>query len=114
MRVQVLWLHEQWGREEMYYWRDQGKSKKWTQDEIALMHIHYATMPKQQLMALLPERTWQSILWYGKQVLGIPRTNPTKLAKEFDIGTSFSDLEIMRNKGIPQYARYTNWESLCR
>ena len=114
MKVQVLWLHEAWGREEMYYWRDQGGSKRWTEEEIALMHKHYATMPKHQLMALLPERSWRSVLWYGRQVLGIPRTNPRKLAKEFDENTSHSDLEFMRNKGIPQYTRCTNWESLFR
>ena len=110
LRIQVSWLHSEWGREEMYYWREEGRSKKWTEEEIALLREHYATMPKEQLMPLLPDRSWRSILWCGRQMLKIARSNPRKLAPEFAITTSYSDLEFMRSMGIPLTSRYTNWE----
>jgi len=112
IRVEVLWLKEEWGREALHYWREQGGSKRWPEGDIAIMHEHYATMPKEQLMALLPERTWKSILWYGKQVLRIPRSNPRKFVKEFEMTASYSDLAFMRDRGMPLTARYTNWERL--
>jgi hypothetical protein len=112
IRVQVLWLHEAWGREEMYFWREMGRRKRWTDEEIRIIRTHYANMPKYELMALLPDRSWLSVLWYGGKLLKIPRDNPRKFAKEFDDDTSYSDLEFMRNKGIPLYTRHTNWESL--
>lgn len=34
---------------------------RWTEEEAAIVEKHYETMPKEQLMELLPERTWAQI-----------------------------------------------------
>lgn len=45
----------------------------WNPDELATMRAHYSTMPKPELLALLPRRKWANILEKGSQ-LAIPRT----------------------------------------
>ena len=65
VRVQVLWLHEAWGREEMYWYRTKGRNVQWTEQEIAIVREHYAAMPRLQLMALLPHRGWHAIRGLG-------------------------------------------------
>ena len=72
MRVEVAWLHEQWGREEMYYVRGVGYKREWTEEEDAIAREHYATMPRKELMALLPDRGWLAIREHCR-LLGLSR-----------------------------------------
>ena len=59
--VQVWWLHEAWGREEKYYHRNVSGKQNWTEEEEAIAREHYAATPRNELMALLPERGWDTI-----------------------------------------------------
>ncbi len=119
VRVQVLWLHEEWGREEIYYHRDIGSRREWTEEEEAILKQHYATMHREPLQELLPDRTWESIRYYASTTLGIVRDRkdagrPGRRPEHVypDRNTSYSDLQFMREKGIPLSARYTRWEGL--
>ena len=116
LRIQVLWLHEEWGREELFYYRRRGKNTDWTGEEIALVKAHYATMPKFQLMALLPHRGWQAIRSLGNRLkIGrMPGHVPSseKPMQGLDIFASYSDIEFMQSHGIPPDAQSTNWERL--
>src|SRR5439155_26244101 len=58
LRVEVLWLHEEWGREVMFFFRRKGKWKVWTTEEDTIIRANYAAMSGPQLMALLPDRSW--------------------------------------------------------
>jgi hypothetical protein len=115
VRVQVLWLHEAWGREEMYWYRTKGRNVQWTEQEIAIVREHYAAMPRLQLMALLPHRGWHAIRGLGIR-LKIARTTqgrPTRceeIMKGLDICASYSDVEFVQDRGIPFDAQCTNWE----
>ena len=117
VKVQVFWLHEEWGREEMFYYRRRGKNTDWTAEEIALVKAHYATMPRLQLMALLPHRGWQAIRGLGIK-LQIPRTQIRSTKDEetmkglLGVLASYSDLEFMQSLRIPFHAQRTNWERL--
>ncbi len=116
MRVEVLWLHEEWGREAMYWYRTKGRTVNWTEAEIALVREHYATMPRFRLMALLPHRGWQAIRGLGIK-LKIPRTQSKSTSGEdyirgLDLAASYSDLEFMQRRTIPFHAQHTNWEQL--
>lgn len=116
LRVEVAWLHETWGREEMFYRRKIGSRKDWSKEEIAILNEHYATMPKKQLMALVPDRGWNSILFYAKQILGIDRSfgrgRPTgETFATYDIHTSYADILFMEQAAILPYCRSTNWEA---
>ncbi|MGH2497746.1 MAG: hypothetical protein ACRDIV_23840 [Ktedonobacteraceae bacterium] len=106
--VQVWWLHEAWGREEMYYHRNVSGKHDWTEEEEAIAREHYAATPRNELMALLPERGWDTITEHCR-THGLRRRIvegrvdwPRKLA--------YADLEFMRSAGIPIEARRTNWE----
>jgi len=117
LRIQVLWLHEEWGREDLFYYRRRGKNTDWTAEDIALVKAHYATMPKFQLMALLPHRGWQAIrslgnrLKIGRMQGHVPSSE--KPMQGLDIFASYSDIEFMQSHAIPPDAQSTNWEPLC-
>src|SRR6266487_5482574 len=112
LRVQVLWLHEEWGREEMFYFRRKGRWKVWTKEETELVRAHYASMSGTHLMALLPDRSWQSIRTRGKDTLGITRKTgrPTKEAvPDWATHYSYSDLAFMQERGIEGKTQNTKW-----
>ncbi len=113
IRIQVLWLHEEWGREEMFYRRRRGKQREWTDEEKRIVKENYLSLPKMQLMALLPDRTWKSIRIVASDVCkdkgrrkrqgdAIPRW-----AEDY----SHSDLTFMREQNIEGNVSYTNWAS---
>jgi Resolvase, N terminal domain len=111
MRVEVLWLHEAWGREEMYYVRGVGFKHLWTEGEDALLREHYATMPRRRFMALLPDRGWLAIVEHCR-LLDLSRQD---MAEDKIVGAkrfSYSDLEFMRSKGWHYNTRCTRWERL--
>ncbi len=117
MRVQVLWLHEEWGREEMCYRRTIGKKKRWAEEEIALVREHYETMSRERLMQLLPDRGWISIGVYARKILGMKRKqaeNILSVGSENgampDRELSYEDIAFMQSQGIPFDARSTDWE----
>lgn len=111
MRVEVLWLHEAWGKEEMYYVRGVGFKHLWTQEEDTLLREHYTAMPRKELMALLPDRGWLAIVEHCR-LLDLSRQD---MAEDKIVGAkrfSYSDLEFMRSKGWHYNTRCTNWERL--
>ena len=113
VRVEVSWLHEEWPREEMYYRREWGTVKGWTDAETAIMQEHYPTMPKSQLMSLLPNRGWNAILNQAQtQGLSRPMGRPKGETVGGDRRSSYADIRFMRQAGIPDYAAYTEWKAL--
>jgi hypothetical protein len=115
MRVQVLWLHEEWGREEMHYRRRKGSTKEWTDEEDETLYAYYPTMPKSHLMELLPERGWESIIaramskGVSRELQGRP-TGQTVGGNKHD---SYTDRLFMQEHTIGGSTKYTNWVRLC-
>lgn len=116
MRVEVLWLHEQWGREEMYWYRTKGRTVRWKEQEIAVVREHYATMPRLQLMALLPDKGWHAIRGIGIQLkirrAQIRSEQEREIIKGLGVFASYADLAFMQARSIPFHAQRTNWEQL--
>jgi hypothetical protein len=111
MRVEVAWLHEQWGREEMYYVRGVGYKRGWTEEEDAIVREHYAATPRKELMERLPDRGWLAIVEHCR-LLELSRQD---MGEDKIVGAkrfSYSDLEFMRSKGWHYNARYTKWRGL--
>lgn len=52
-----------------------GIYNKYTEAEITILRQNYSTASKDELQALLPNRTWDSILRYGREVLKLDRSN---------------------------------------
>ncbi len=111
IEIQVLWLNEEWGHEHMYYRRHIGAVKKWTDEEAAILEKHYATMPVDELMALLPERTLHSIYCYAIDHLDIERRRQGNTLN-ISLSDSHVDREFARSRNIPEHLSYTNWEAL--
>ncbi len=119
LKIQVLWLHEEWGREEMFYLRKSGKRKEWKDEEKEILRANYLLMSDTQLMALLPDKSWKSIITKGKEILGITRTEGRPKPEEgvipnWAINCSYTDLEFMQEQGITGKTQYTNWVRQCR
>jgi len=114
MRIQVLWLNEEWGREELFYHRRRGKKRDWTDEEKKIVAEHYLSLPASQLLALLPDRTWKGIRECGAL---ITQTGRKTLYRREDIkpsarNYSYSDLLFMREHNIDEPVPHTNWVPL--
>ena len=117
LRIQVLWLHEEWGREEMFYHRRVGNRKEWTDEEKKILTDHYLSMSRPELMALLPDKTWNSIILMWKRTFrdegyrNIERRKEDMLSK-WTLDYSHSDLAFMREHNLEGVLSYTNWVQL--
>jgi len=112
IEIQVLWLNEEWGHEQMYYRRHIGAVKKWTDKEVDILEKHYATMPTDELMALLPERTWHAIRCYAADHLDGERCRQRGNTPNIGMTDSHVDREFMKSRGMLENVSYTNWEAL--
>jgi hypothetical protein len=112
IELQVLWLNEEWGHERMYYRRHAGSIKQWSDEEIALLKTHYATLPVTELMALLPERTWYAIRLYAGAHLDVPKHMRQNKVLHISLDNSYSDMEFTKRERIPDTISHTNWEVL--
>jgi predicted DNA-binding protein len=128
IRVQVLWLHPDWGAEEMYHLRLHGKHTDWTEEEDALIREYYTSLTKPELMRLLPERTWLSIKHRGVKFklagrkrgprtyreTGDPVEHLFASVAQVDPLFAYNDLAFMLENGIPLNVLDTNWERVSR
>ena len=96
---------------EMYYVRGVGYKRVWTEEEDAIVQEHYATLPRKELMALLPDRGWLAIVGHCR-LLELSRQD---MAEDKIVGAkrfSYTDLEFMRSKGWHYNTRCTTWGRL--
>ena len=128
MRVQVLWLHPDWGAEEQYHLRLHGKHTDWTEGEDAIIREYYASLAKPELMRLLPERTWLSIKHRGVKFNLAGRKRGPRAYREMgdpvehlfaSVGQvnplfAYNDLAFMLEHGIPLNVQGTNWERVSQ
>ena len=107
MRVEVVWLHEEWGREEMYYFREFGSNRSWKTDEDCIVRNNYEKLPREQLMALLPERGWSAIMARA-YTLGTKRQirETVKIPRIL----SHTDVAFIQHKHLSYDMRRTKWE----
>jgi hypothetical protein len=114
LRVQVTWLHETWGTEELFYYRKRGRNKEWTEEEEQIIREHYPTMPKPQIMTLLPERGWESVIAHAIS-LQVKRTLQGRPQGETVGGNkhdSYSDWQFLQERQLETTTRCTNWTRL--
>ena len=102
--VQVSWLHEIWGVEEMYYYRQRGSHSAWTPEEDEIIRQHYPSTPRIELMTLLPYRVWDAIIKRAK-TLDVARSRSIARTTRGQVGIhphlSYSDIEFMKEMNIP-------------
>lgn len=85
-------------------------TKQWSDEEKAILQEHYATMPRLQLMELLPDRGWDAVFHQAKEQglsrrTGVPRSEWVG----GDTRYSYTDIQFIRKENIFDYGERTNW-----
>ncbi len=111
LRIQIHWLHEEWGTEQIYYCRDNYGTHRWSRKEDDLMRMHYSDMPRMELMKTLNTRSWESIRHRGTY-LGLKRLGAwEKLGNQ---KMTYEDIIFMEKEGLTEDMKHTNWMPLSQ
>jgi uncharacterized protein (UPF0147 family) len=91
----IEWRTPIWGTDKALLWRPRGRAPFWTQADEDIVAQHYASIPQGELMRLLPQRSWQSVITKA-QALGISRKVRTeRLTKDNTL--SYEDIQVMKH-----------------
>ncbi len=103
VQLVISWAHPGWGADTLYIFRKHGASPYWTQPERELIRQHYPQTAREELLRMLPEKTWDSI---KKEAMGkhIKRTIAT--ASPIPENLSWSDWQFMQEHNI-------SYEDVC-
>jgi hypothetical protein len=74
-----------------YVWRQAGNV--WSEDEIDTLRVHHPSATRNELLHMLPSRSWKSILNKAKR-LGVDRP-VTSSDTEIPVDTSLSDIHVL-------------------
>jgi DNA invertase Pin-like site-specific DNA recombinase len=98
----IQWRTPVWGTDMAILWRPYGHTPHWKEWEIDLVRRHYTTMPQEELLALLPHRSWHSI-HHKAEKLGIAR--PGHLPRTTcNTHVCVADIAVMERYGLPTEA----------
>jgi len=61
-RVTTHWSDPDWGVEEFLFIRSYSPGPFWTNEENEIMCKYYPMMPREELLKLMPNRTWYTLL----------------------------------------------------
>lgn len=81
-----------------YYRSAVANRKRWTNEEVQILQDNYAIMPVAELMKLLPNRTYDSIILKAKKLSLISYTKQKQLYSEDDIDFIKSNWELMSDE----------------
>jgi hypothetical protein len=114
--ITAYWRDQTWGVEEAVVWKQSGIGKKWTEEEVRLLKEHYATAPMQELLAVLPIRTWTTIRRTA-HLYNLKRAVRDKHDEPFPLSVSYADWQFMTEREIsyqnmPMY-KHGVWSQLC-
>src|SRR2546421_7083953 len=57
----IEWDNPTWGVDKGLIWRKQGTAPEWSEEEKEMMRLHWAIAERDELMRLLPQRSWTSM-----------------------------------------------------
>lgn len=97
VQLDIFWLHPLWSTDTLYIYRKYGASPNWTDPELEILRQHYPRCQREELLAMLPFKTWNSI---KKEAIdkGIRREIAT--ASHIPDSLSWSDWTFMEEHGI--------------
>lgn len=93
MLLTIHWRLSSWGTDTALLWRPKGCAPLWQDEELALLVANYPTMPQEQLLQLLPKRSWRSIIVKAHQK-GVTRSVKGRNTIQDDT-LSFEDVRVM-------------------
>ncbi len=110
--LDVYWSHPNWLPERLIIYRPRGANPSWTEDEQALLQIHYATASKVEIMQYLLDKTWASIMMEARS-LGLER-NVSSIPFHYSKHLSWSDVQFMQAYGIEADDKTTKYLPLSQ
>lgn len=111
LRVQIHWLHEEWGVEQLFFCRDTSGTRIWKPEEDGIIRANYSMLARLELLKLLPERSWEAIRHRASQ-LHIVRVGAWE--KIGNQKMCYEDIVFMQQEGIVDGLKRTKWVSLSR
>ncbi len=105
IKLTVTWKHPAWTTETLYIYRRRGGINEWTDEELDLVRLHYPDKQKQELLPLLPDKSWSAIEMQAHK-MEVKRTKqPNPL--NFDGTTTWADYEFCQQIGVPWETKET-------
>jgi hypothetical protein len=105
VRLTIIWSISEWNSDILYIYRTRGACARWTDAERAILREHYATDDKIDILQLLPNRSWESIIHESTQ-MKIVRPRPTKNERcPVPTGVTWQDY---------QFTQSMDWEPLTQ
>lgn len=99
-RIAIHWRDPLWNTDVMACFRSGSPSLQWTEEELALMRDHYTTSSREELMRLLPGRSYMGIRHKGSR-LGIAKSY-TWNAQDLPLNLSLQDYEVAERLGVTE------------
>jgi DNA invertase Pin-like site-specific DNA recombinase len=109
VRLTIQWKHPTWETDVLLIYRQHGPKTYWTDEERGVLYQHYPTASRAKILALLPLKSWGSIMHEAKKQ-GITRTVATTCILPEQI--TWSDWLVMQEKGIAPNDRSTKCSTL--
>jgi hypothetical protein len=115
VRIQITWIREDWGCEQMYRLREEEKAPRWIPEEVEYLQNNLLTAKKSELMEHLDTRTWAAIRARGYK-FGIVRKNHEHDTKYTPHDANFCarDFQFMWKMGLDMTSTHTEWEPVSR
>ena len=101
-RIAIHWRDPAWGIDVMACFRSGIPSVQWTEEEIALIREHYATSSREELMRLLPGRSYAGIQHKASR-LGMAKRY-TWNVEGLSLNLSWRDCEVAQQLGVTEGA----------
>jgi hypothetical protein len=99
VRLTVTWNVPGWNDDILYIYRQRGACARWTDAERAILREHYETDDKIDILQLLPDRSWESIIHEAMQIK-IVRSRPTKNERcPVPTGVTWQDYQFTQSMG---------------
>jgi hypothetical protein len=80
------------------FWRPCGRAPAWTDEEKEILRKCYPTGTQEELLRLLPMRTWESIYMKASR-MGLQREKRCKLDSSLD-RLAIDDIQVMNEYGL--------------
>ena len=118
LKLEVHWLHEEWGIEQCYYRRASSSTIKWLSEEDKLIRELYPCEPREKLLQSFPTRTWYAIR-HRAVTLHCVREIQEQHSQDWDLcnNVSLGERQFRERMEIqpcqPYQRQLPKWERLC-
>ncbi len=100
-KLHIHWVDPMWGIDELFCYRGGNPSSVWSAEEKALLKEHLLTMSREELMKLLPQRSYRSIATMALK-LGLRCEGMYKIYPDQPYDLCWGDWQIIQEYGLTE------------